>query len=183
MATDPHAEAWPPKDPTTYPTSDPNHKFTLPDTPWTYENGTLNPHLQPSNTLRRTASATRRRQQRAKREPLASVPPYHPDYKPPGDNDDDTDEWSDTPPSNGETSDEGDSLRPKRFIRRGSEGYEVRPINREASLRQHVYEQMHEPGRYNVYVPDPPSDAEEEVDEDDAPLSAKVESWRAATAV
>ena len=70
-------------------------------------------------------------------------------------------------------------------MRRGSEGYEVHVIDREEMLRQHVMDHMEEPGRYNVYVPDPPSESDQEQElellpVDEVPLTARVESWRAA---
>jgi len=71
-----------------------------------------------------------------------AVPPYHPDY-------------DESQPSNGHFSqppyadeDEDDHYyedRPqhRRFIRRGSEGYEVRTIDREAMMRQYAESQSH----------------------------------------
>jgi hypothetical protein len=73
-----------------------------------------------------------------------TVPPYHPDY-------------DDSRPSYGHFSrppyadggeDEDDHYyesgpQRRRFIRRGSEGYEVRPIDREEMLRQYVDPQPH----------------------------------------
>lgn len=58
-------------------------------------------------------------------------------------------------------------------------------IDREEMLRQHVMDHMEEPGRYNVYVPDPPSESDQELElesleQEEMPLTAKVESWRAA---
>jgi palmitoyltransferase ZDHHC6 len=100
------------------------------------------------------------------------VPPYHPDYRPP----DDDEDFSDSPGSTDSTSDE-EVQQPRRFVRRGSEGYEVHTIDREAMFRQRVMGQMHEHGRYNVYVPEPASTSEEEEDET-IPLAARVESWK-----
>jgi len=172
---DPRAESWPPKDPNPYPPSDPNHVLTLPSSPWTYENGSFNPYLQPNSMVRR-ASSSRRGRTKA-REPIASVPPYHPDYRPPGDDD----AFSDSKGSVGSLSDEDEDtpLRPRTHIRQGSEGYEVRPIDREEMLRRHVLSQVHEPGRYNMYVPDTPSTSEDE--DEVVPLADRVESWRSAT--
>lgn len=175
--TDPRAASWPPKDPNPYPSSDPNHVFTLPESPWTYENGSVNPNLQPTNMARVASTSRRRRGRPGKREPISSVPPYHPDYRPPGDND----AFSDSPPSSDSESldEEGGLKRPRKLFRRGSEGYEVHAIDREAMLRQYVEDQVHEPGRYNVYVPDPSSASE---GEDEIPLAARVDSWRKANA-
>ncbi|KAI0354615.1 zf-DHHC-domain-containing protein [Trametes cingulata] len=164
-------EEWPPRDPEAYeyPDADPNYKFQLPASPWTYENGSLNPELQPSNT-------TRRRKPPAAQGPYSSVPPYHPDYNadesqrhyPPSDSEDDDDENDDA------------VGRPREFVRRGSEGYEVRPIDREALLRRYVEDRTAEPGRYHLYVPDPPSEPESgpEAEDEHIPLSEKLEMWR-----
>lgn len=62
-------------------------------------------------------------------------------------------------------------------VRRGSEGYEVRPIDREELLRRYIEEQAQEEGRYHRYVPEPDFDSEEEC----IPLARTVESWRAET--
>ena len=49
-------------------------------------------------------------------------------------------------------------------------------------LRQHVVDHIEEPGRYNVYVPDPPSESDQELEldaleqEGEVPLTARVES-------
>ncbi|KIP11142.1 hypothetical protein PHLGIDRAFT_125039 [Phlebiopsis gigantea 11061_1 CR5-6] len=170
--TDPRAESWPPKDPHAYPSADPNHVFTLPESPWTYENGSLNPNLQPSNLTRRASSSRRRRGHTKDGQVISSVPPYHPDYRPPGDDED----FSDSPPAS-ETSTLAEESQPRRLVRRGSEGYEVHAIDREGMLQEYVTSQMREPGRYNVYMPDSPSASEDEEDED-VPLATRVESWR-----
>lgn len=74
-------------------------------------------------------------------------------------------------------------------MRRGSEGYEARPIDREVMLRQHVEHQIHEPGRYNFYVPDPTtpneseSETEVEEDEEEVPILQRVEEWRTTSTV
>jgi len=131
---------WPPHSPgAVY--EDPDHNFVLPSTPWTYENGSVNPNLEPSNTRLRVTSASRRRQPTA----ASSVPPYHPDYH-----------------SGGELSSSSDSdaeYRP--IVRRGSEGYEVRPIDREAVLRLYM-EGDERQKRYQTYVPEPDSEDSEE---------------------
>lgn len=100
------------------------------------------------------------------------MPPYHPDYRPPGDDED----FSDSPPAS-ETSTLAEESQPRRLVRRGSEGYEVHAIDREGMLQQYVTSQVREPGRYNVYMPDSPSASEDEEDED-VPLATRVESWR-----
>lgn len=70
-------------------------------------------------------------------------------------------------------------------MRRGSEGYEIPPINREEMLRMYIEGQVEEPGRYNVYVPEVASESSEEADDEEedetVPLAKRVESWRAAT--
>lgn len=175
-SVDPDAEDWPPKDPGARPLPevDPNYVFTLPESPWTYDTGNLNPNLHPSGS----ASTTRRRSRKSSKPPISSVPPYHPDYKAPSDDG----SFSDTAPSTGETSGEdGIPEHPRRLVRRGSEGYEVRGIDREAMLRQYISEQMREPGRYNVYMPDPPSESED--DDEDTPIASKVERWRTESAM
>ncbi|KAI0640069.1 palmitoyltransferase PFA4 [Trametes polyzona] len=155
-------EEWPPRDPEAYvyPEPDPNHKFELPPSPWTFENGTLNPQLRPSTTRRRK-TPTRGH---------AAVPPYHPDY----DGDDGGDD-------DGEYA-ENTAGRPREFVRRGSEGYEVRQIDREALLQRYIEDRTAEPGRYHLYVPDPPSEpesgAEAEAEDENIPLSEKLEMWR-----
>ncbi len=57
----------------------------------------------------------------------------------------------------------------RRLVRRGSEGYEVRSIDREEMLRRFIEGRVHEPGRYSVYEPEAASGPESEEDED-APL-------------
>ncbi|KAH9932044.1 zf-DHHC-domain-containing protein [Epithele typhae] len=152
---------WPPKDPEAYeyPDEDPHHQFELPDSPWTYENNSVNPLLQPTQT---------RRRKNARNGEHSAVPPYHPDYY-----------HQDTPApyaadSDGE--DDEDERTPIPWARSGR--YEVKPIDREAMLRHYVEDRTTEPGRYNVYVPDPPSEPDTEV-EDEVPLTVKVEQWRA----
>jgi hypothetical protein len=53
-------------------------------------------------------------------------------------------------------------------IRRGSEGYEVRPADREEMLRRYLQERVSESGRYQRYVPEPESGSEDEIESDDA---------------
>ena len=126
--------------------------------------------------IRRTPNSSRKGSRMKRQQPIASLPPYHPDYRPPGDDE----EFSDTPGSVGSISDD-DVHRPRRLVRRGSEGYEVHTIDREAMLHQHVVGQMHEPGRYNVYVPETPSTSEDDDNDEEVPLTARVETWRRAT--
>ncbi|RDX51137.1 palmitoyltransferase PFA4 [Polyporus arcularius HHB13444] len=162
---------WPPKDPDAYiyPDEGRNHQFQLPPSPWTYENGTLNPELQPTGTRRRRSA-----QPKAGEGPFAAVPPYHPAYG--------RQESHDTysPDSGSDDDDEYEHVgRPREFVRRGSEGYEVRPIHREDLLRRYVEDRTTEPGRYQLYVPEPPSEPESGAEEDEyIPLAEKVEMWR-----
>jgi len=128
--------SWPPHDPST------DHQFTLPASPWTYENNSLNPNLRPNNTLSR-------------RLPVSSVPPYHPDYN----------HGSYISPHHTEFESDlhtEDAHESRSFVRRGSEGYEVRPIDRGEMLRRLLEEQGMEPGKYNVYMPEPYSDTSSE---------------------
>ena len=143
------------------PEPDPNYKFQLPASPWTYENGSVNPYLQPSNT---------RRRQPARKGPFSAVPPYHPDYQEPEavvPND---------PASSSEDEYDGKVGRGVR-VRRGSEGFEVKPVNREEMLQRFIEGRTHEPGRYNYYNPEVSSESETEDDPDDSvPLAAKLQN-------
>ena len=97
------------------------------------------------------------------------VPPYHPDYRPP-EEESSEDEYVLPMPGPG----------PQK--RRGSEGYEVREINREQLLRQSIEDQVREPGRYNLYVPESVTPDETDSDtevESEEPLAQRVEEWRA----
>lgn len=170
-------EEWPPKDPEAYvyPDEDPHHKFELPASPWTYENGSVNPDLQPTRTRRRKNAA-------APATDYSAVPPYHPDYH----NQDGPSTYPvDSEPEEDEDEEGGDVYgragRPREFIRRGSEGYEVRPIDREDLLRRYVEERTAAPGRYHLYAPDPPSEPESSAEDDEVPLADKLEHWRASS--
>lgn len=156
--------------------------FTLPESPWTYENESLNPNLEAHNSRQ---PDVRRRKVQGGNGPVSSVPPYHPDYRPEGEDDG----ASDRVLYSGDSSSEDEPLvpgtGPRRFIRKGPEGYEILPINREAMLRQHIEHRMQEPGRYNVYVPEPlaPDESDSENEEEEVPLTQRVETWRAESAV
>jgi len=136
-------QSWPPRDPAEMHEGDPDKEFVLPDSPWTYENGSVNPDLQPNITRRRNNGAS-------------SLPPYHPDYRPGGDATDaystDDDEYDDERADNSKTR-----------VRRGSEGYEVRPGAREDILARYLSEIGE---KYHRYIPQPDSDSES----DDIPL-------------
>lgn len=145
---------WPPQDPSARfnEEDDPKHVLKLPSTPWTYNNGSLNPGLR-SNSLRKRRSA---------RGPISSLPPYHSDYKPPGEEDT-------YPVSSSEDEYEQLPGRGGKLVRQDSEGYLVQSIDREEMLRRFVEERVEEPGRYQRYIPESTTDSE---DDDDTPLSA-----------
>lgn len=113
------------------------------------------------------------------------MPPYHPDYEPPEEDDDDDDD--------GERYAEYE----RAHVRRGSEGYEVRAIDREGLLAEFIASRAQEEGRYRRYVPEPPSEPESSEsswedgdveggvrddvvvdDDEDEPLAVRVEKWR-----
>jgi len=134
---------------------DEEHVFTLPKDPWTYGNGSFNPDLHPGSLdhelrERRGSAASRQRHtipspgEDGETDGVYSVPPYHPDY------DESQPSYShfSRPPYADEGEDEDDSYyedgaRQRRFIRRGSEGYEVHSIDREEMMRQYVESQPH----------------------------------------
>ena len=60
MEEDSEQVVWPPDDPTRPYFEEAEGEFKLPDSPWTFENGGVNPDLQPSNTQLRQSSLTRR---------------------------------------------------------------------------------------------------------------------------
>ena len=127
---------------------DENHVFTLPEDPWTYGNGSFNPDLQPGSLdrglrERRRSSALRQRHtvpypdEGGETDGIYAVPPYHPDY-------DESHVHLSRPPYADEDEEEDDHYHdegPRQFIRRGSEGYEVRSIDREEMMRQYVESQ------------------------------------------
>lgn len=53
-------------------------------------------------------------------------------------------------------------------VRRGSEGYEVRPVDREGMLQQHLLALGEEPDKYIRYIPEPDTDSGSE---EDVPVS------------
>jgi len=124
----------------------------------------------------------------------SALPPYHPDYEPPDDDDDD----------------DGERYAEYERVRRGSEGYEVRTIDREGLLAEFIASRSQEEGRYRRYVPEPPSEPDssesscweegvavdgaggggvrEDVvaavdEEDNEPLAVRVEKWRTGKAI
>ena len=145
---------------------DDEHKLELPSSPWTYENGSLNPHLESSN-------ARRRRPKPKVKGPVSNVPPYHPDYVPPSqESDGDNYPVGDSSEDDYEEDDEEMQNKPRRLVRRGSEGYEVHTIDREKMLKQWIEATVEDPERYHHYVPEPPSASESE--DEDIPLATKI---------
>ena len=129
------------------------------------------------------------------------MPPYHPDYEPAQD-------WQD----DGEDDDDGERFaeyeyeygRRTAHVRQGSEGYEVRAIDREQLLAEYIASRADEGGHYRRYVPESPSETEseggggdgagrvkaeaededeEDDDDDDEPLAVRVEKWRSGEAI
>jgi len=143
------AEEWPPQDP--YYSSahtEPAHDFSQDTSPWTYGNG-VNPNLEPSNTHRRGHAHS-------------NVPPYHPAYNQEGAT---QRHFSQSSRSSSGSFDE------HRIIRRGSEGWEVKQIDREEVLRRYIESRGEEVGRYNYYIPEQAVESESEDEDDDIPLA------------
>jgi hypothetical protein len=116
--------------------------------------------------------------------PISSLPPYHPDYEPPSlEGDGGILEYSSASDASSSDGYAEPVIPGAGRVRRGSEGYEIPPINREEMLRMYIEGQVGEPGRYNVYVPEVASESSEEADDEDEtmPLAKRVESWRAGT--
>ncbi|KAK0456084.1 palmitoyltransferase PFA4 [Armillaria borealis] len=147
-------DIWPPRDPAAALYEDRPEGFHLPDSPWTYGNETVNPDLKPSNSQPRKSS-----RRRTKNGHASTLPPYHPDYQEGASSGYDYEDDS----SDESSPDEGHAL-----VRRGSEGYEVRPQGREDMLHRYLQEIGETPGRYHRYIPQP--DSESESDDDDIPI-------------
>ena len=186
-------EAWPPSDP-----AEREHEWTQPASPWTYNSDGPNPALTPSNA--RKAQHLRSRKRGVAE--ISVVPPYHLDYEPAhdeyGGDDNDEHDYDD-----GERFAEYEKgRRAATHVRRGSEGYEVRSIDREQLLAEYISTRGQEAGHYQRYVPEPPSEPEsggegeedvevgevyhdrDNLDEDDEePLSVRVEKWRSGEAI
>ena len=193
-------QVWPPPDPTEY-----NGGWAQPASPWTYNNDGPNPSLIPSNS----DSAQHLRSRKRDAGEISTVPPYHPDYDESGQQ-----EYGgevDYDYDDGERFAEYEKVRQRMpFVRRGSEGYEVRPIDREQLLAEYITDRAQEDGHYCRYVPEPSSDLEsegesggekgEEVgadveveverveqdghdDDDDEPLAVRVEKWQSGEAI
>ncbi|THV07488.1 palmitoyltransferase PFA4 [Dendrothele bispora CBS 962.96] len=153
-------ESWPPKDPDHSHYEDPVAGFQLPDTPWTFENGSFNPDLQPSNSaIRQNQNQAKRRRKANPASGTSDLPPYHPDYQSPNE--------MDAPDDSG-SSDSGSGLfnssNGTTRVRRGSEGYEVKLEDRNLMLRKYLESVGETPGRYHRYIPMPDSESEDEVE-------------------
>jgi palmitoyltransferase len=188
-------QAWPPPDPTEH-----DREWTQPASPWTYDNDGPNPALLPSNS----DSAQHLRARKRGASGVSAVPPYHPDYEP--GQEDEYNEYNEAVDyDDGERFAEyekGQLQRRVHHVRRGSEGYEVRPIDREQLLAEFIATRGQENGHYRRYVPEPPSEPEsggeeeekvevgevdhgqDDFDEDDEePLAVRVEKWRSGEAI
>jgi palmitoyltransferase ZDHHC6 len=100
------------------------------------------------------------------------LPPYHPDYQ----DNEDGDGFVESDDSEDDY-DQEQANSPR--VRRGSEGYEVKSMDREQLLERYLRELGEQPGRYHRYIPQVYSDddAEEEGEEEDnVPLGQKVAS-------
>ncbi|KAG9222487.1 hypothetical protein CCMSSC00406_0002822 [Pleurotus cornucopiae] len=146
---------WPPEDPDAreYDDNDDDGagQFELPESPWTYENGALNPSLQPYNSELRT-SALQRRHKRQNPQTQSNTNADEHVY---------------------ESSESESSYQEFPRKRRGSEGYEVRPVDRNEMLRRYLEEIGEAPGRYHRYIPQPESASEDdELPLDQSPIPA-----------
>jgi len=135
---------------------------------------------------------------RKRRSDISAVPPYHPDYEPPAAEDfqDESDEDGryHGDDDDGERFTEYERGRRAAHVRHGSEGYEVRTIDREQLLAEYIENRAQEEGHYRRYVPEPESESESEsgeegvtgeddegdydYEDEDEPLAVRVEKWR-----
>ncbi|KAF5323533.1 hypothetical protein D9611_005589 [Ephemerocybe angulata] len=146
-------EVWPPKEPEI-------PRAHVADSPWTYENGTVNPSLVPSNASR---LRTKRKPRNQDMDGVYNLPPYHPDFQEGG--------IQQSSSSDQESDDEeGGAFFESNRVRRGSEGYEVRTVDREEMMRRYMEELNSVPDRYNRYEPEPYSESEESDNDDNVPL-------------
>jgi palmitoyltransferase ZDHHC6 len=136
---------------------------------------------------------------------VSAVPPYHPDYEPTEECEDEDDAYYHHHPhdhDSDDADDNGDDDGGERFaeyeremprVRRGSEGYEVRSIDREQLLAEFIANRSQEEGHYRRYAPEPSSEpsgdessgGEAVVQEDDEeePLAVRLEKWRSGEAI
>jgi len=154
-------EEWPPREWDGDASPVHNSNITDKSSPWTYENESLNPNLQPSNSQSR-----RRNISQTSIPGASSLPPYHPDYK-------EGDQGACNPVNDESWDEEESAPRGRLHVRRGSEGYEIRPEEREEMLQRYLTELGEKPGRYLRYIPQPES--EESTSEDDVPLLQRKE--------
>jgi len=163
-------QAWLPQDSISESSSEPSDPLKD-SSPWTYENESLNPTLAPSNSQIR-ASNTRRR--RTTKNAIFAAPslPHHPDYQ----EQDESEQYSGT--SEGSVDEQYLQKSGQLRVRRGSEGYEVRPAAREEMLRQYLENLGEKPGRYLRYIPQVEDEDEsnledlEDEDDDNVPLAS-----------
>lgn len=90
------------------------------------------------------------------------MPPYHPDFS-------ERENIRESEDEDDSSNDEKNAVYGSVRVRRGSEGYEVRPQNREDMLRRYLEELGEEPGRYLRYIPQPDDASEDE--DDNIPLA------------
>ncbi|KIY73495.1 zf-DHHC-domain-containing protein [Cylindrobasidium torrendii FP15055 ss-10] len=139
---------WPPREQPSQP------RFVQGDSPWTYGNETLNPSLRPSS------ARNRGRRGASNQGNYSNLPPYHPDYGK-------TQYGDDEPASDSSYDEEGHPMLTRNHVRRGSEGFEIRPANRETMLHSYLEQLGETPGKYHRYIPEPDSESEPE---DTAPM-------------
>lgn len=172
------AQPWPPEDPSRFrvhpdfaSVDDDDHQLVLPESPWTYENGSVNPNLEPSSAYRRASK------RKIKDNFVSNVPPYHPDYVEPS-----ATSQRQSPSYDNDSSSSRESVNDRytgNVVREGSEGYEVKQVDREEILRRYILSRGEEVGRYRRYAPETSSeedDDDENSDEagaDDLPLGAE----------
>lgn len=120
----------------------------------------------------RQASLTRRRKQRNKSKNKGSgysnLPPYHPDYQGP------ESEGEQGAESESASSVDGTNHGGGR-VRRGSEGYEFKPVDREEMLKRYLGQIGETPGRYHRYIPQVESESDNE--EDNIPLGLRAQTY------
>lgn len=102
---------------------------------------------------------------------MSTVPPYHPDYvePPAAPLGDALGAGSDAEGYSTTTSDSDEYTYSEygHRVRKGSEGYEVQPVDREEILRRYITTRGEEAGHYKRYLPEPHSASDEESDHSD----------------
>ncbi|KAG8986071.1 Palmitoyltransferase [Tulasnella sp. 427] len=162
-------DIWPPKDPAQY-----NERIGprfMGDSPFTYGNG-FNPNLEASNSQLRSRHRTSRRAAEAEdedNERLSTSTPSRESFSSneyPNHSTNQGDGYTD-----GEEDDDNALISGSVRVRRGSEGWEVRPLNKEEIIARYVAtrrledesvqplrdppsDPIQQPGRYNRYVPE-----------------------------